>query len=108
MKNMTCHDLSRQWAYCSSRYGSPPLQRSIVCILILQGHDDRLLGKSSASRRFFDLRLISYVHGNHPYVQQTLTILDLFTTVFRVPCKEWDWGARFPYVPSVVAQQMPV
>lgn len=42
------------------------------------------------------------------YVQQTLTILDLFTTVFRVTCKEWDWGARFPYVPSVVAQQMPV
>ena len=42
------------------------------------------------------------------YVQQDVTILDLFTIVPRGMCKEWDWGTRFPYVPSVVAQQMPV
>ena len=68
----------------------------------------RLSGKSSGNRRLSDLSTMSYIHDGHPYVQQDVTILDLFTTVPRQRCKDWDWAARSSHVPSAVAQHMPI
>lgn len=49
-----------------------------------------------------------YMHCWNNYTQQAVIMLDLFTTVPRMTCEAWDWALRFPYVPSAVAQQMPV
>ena len=80
----------------------PPL----VTYLYYSNH--RLFGKSSGNCRLSDLSTMSYIHGGHPYVQQDVTILDLFTTVPRHRCKDWDWAARSPHVPSTVAQHTPI
>ena len=64
--------------------------------------------KVSLSRKDTDVRLIYYMHCWNHYAQQDVTMLDLFTTVPRMTCEAWDWALRFSYVPSAVAQQMPV